>query len=107
MHVKVWMHSCPILPVLPDTKKKTSTEQIVGIIAATFGGVSLCIMVAICCFMRKPIHVLVPFEYHHKPVASDLYFSPKEDFRFQDLVDATNNFLESVVIGRGDCGTVL
>lgn len=91
-------------PMLPTTK--TSTEQIVGIIAATVGGVSLCIMVAICWFMRKPVHVLVPFEDHHKPVASDLYFSPKEDFRFQDLVDATNNFSESAVIGRGACGTV-
>lgn len=37
---------------------------------------------------------------------SDIYFSPKEGFTFQDLVAATDNFNDRFVIGRGACGTV-
>ncbi|KAJ0606226.1 putative protein kinase RLK-Pelle-LRR-XI-1 family [Helianthus annuus] len=40
------------------------------------------------------------------PVSSDIYFPPKDAFKFQELVDATRNFHDSYVIGRGAAGTV-
>jgi len=49
--------------------------------------------------------VLVPSE-DQQSVMSDVYFFPKEGFTFQDLAEATDNFSEAVVIGRGACGTV-
>ncbi|KAE8677683.1 putative leucine-rich repeat receptor-like protein kinase [Hibiscus syriacus] len=35
-----------------------------------------------------------------------IYFHPKEGFTFQDLIEATNYFDESYVVGSGACGTV-
>jgi hypothetical protein len=37
---------------------------------------------------------------------SDIYFPPREGFTFQDLLEATNNFNEGFVIGKGAVGTV-
>lgn len=40
------------------------------------------------------------------PNSSDIYFPPKDGFKFQEILEATRNFHNSYVIGRGAVGTV-
>ncbi|TYI16425.1 hypothetical protein ES332_A08G253900v1 [Gossypium tomentosum] len=95
-------------PRVPDTKdKQIRLGKLVAIIAATIGGVSLVLIAVIIYFMRRPVRTVATLQ--EKPPStqvSDIYFSPKEGFTFQDLVAATENFNESFVVGRGACGTV-
>ena len=96
-------------PLLPQDKEENRNRlgKIVAIISAAIGGVSLILIIVIIHFMTRPIDTVAPKQ--DKPFSSpvsDIYFSPKEGFSFQDLVAATDNFDESFVIGKGACGTV-
>jgi hypothetical protein len=81
--------------------------KIITIIAAAVGGVSLILIVIILYFMRRPAETVPSLQDKEIQSAdSDIYFPPKEWFTFQDLVEATNNFHDSYVVGKGACGTV-
>ncbi|XP_020963325.1 leucine-rich repeat receptor-like serine/threonine-protein kinase At1g17230 [Arachis ipaensis] len=54
--------------------------------------------------VRSP--AFVSLEGQTRPHVTDNYYFPKEGFTYQDLLEATRNFAESAVIGRGACGTV-
>lgn len=69
------------------------------------GSISLILTVGICWFIKRRVPVFVKFE-DQKPDVSDEYYFPKEGFTFHDLLEATGNFSENAVIGRGACGTV-
>ncbi|KAK8541738.1 hypothetical protein V6N12_014365 [Hibiscus sabdariffa] len=70
------------------------------------GGVSLILIVILIYQMRRPRESVASVkEKEMPPPASDIYFHPKEGFTFQDLIEATNNFHESFILGRGACGT--
>jgi hypothetical protein len=81
--------------------------KIIAIISAVIGGISLILILVIVYFMRRPVDMVAPLQDQSSssPI-SDIYFSPKDEFTFQDLVVATENFDDSFVIGRGACGTV-
>ncbi|XP_050130348.1 probable leucine-rich repeat receptor-like protein kinase At2g33170 [Malus sylvestris] len=85
----------------------THRSKIVTVIAAAVGGVSLILIAVILYFMRRPGQ-RVPFLQYKDALSpdTDMYLPAKEGFTFQDLVEATNNFHESYVIGRGACGIV-
>ncbi|KAJ4969466.1 hypothetical protein NE237_016167 [Protea cynaroides] len=99
----------PSSPSFPPISKgvRALVAKIIAIIAAVVGGISLILIVILVYFMRCPVEIIAPSEdkQSSSPV-SDIYFSPKEGLTFQDLVEATNNFDNSFVIGRGACGTV-
>ncbi|RVW13597.1 putative leucine-rich repeat receptor-like protein kinase [Vitis vinifera] len=81
--------------------------KIITVVAAVVGGISLILIVIILYFMRRPVEVVASLQDKEIPSSvSDIYFPPKEGFTFQDLVEATNNFHDSYVVGRGACGTV-
>ncbi|KAF2305307.1 hypothetical protein GH714_003613 [Hevea brasiliensis] len=87
--------------------KNARLGKIIAIVAAFVGGVSLILVIMIIYFMRRPVETVAPLqEKSFSSPVSDIYFSPKEGFTFQDLVAATDNFDDSFVIGRGACGTV-
>lgn len=82
-----------------------SMQEVVGIGASVVVTAILVIMVGACWFCRRSSRVFIPLE-EDRSFASDSYFSPKADFKFQDILEATNNFSKSFVIGSGACGTV-
>ncbi|KAI3923477.1 hypothetical protein MKW92_043965 [Papaver armeniacum] len=80
--------------------------KIVGIVAAAISGISLILIAVLLYYMRKrPSEILTPVQDKCSS-DSDVQFSPRKGFSFQDLVDATNSFDESFIIGKGACGTV-
>lgn len=92
----------------PDTEgTSVRIGKIIAIISAVIGGSSLILIIVIIYFMRRPVAIIasLPDKPSSSPV-SDIYFSPKDGFTFQDLVVATDNFDDSFVLGRGACGTV-
>lgn len=99
----------PSVTLFSPTVKEPNAPlgKIVAIAAAAIGGVSLVLIVVILCFMRRPVETVAPLQDKQLTASiEDMYFSPKEGFTFQDLVEATSNFDDSFVIGRGACGTV-
>jgi hypothetical protein len=92
----------------PDTEgTSVRIGKIIAIISAVIGGSSLILIIVIIYFMRRPVAIIASLT--DKPSSSpvsDIYFSPKDGFTFQDLVVATDNFDDSFVLGRGACGTV-
>ncbi|EYU32615.1 hypothetical protein MIMGU_mgv1a000562mg [Erythranthe guttata] len=90
---------------------EASRGKIITVVAAVIGGVSLILIAVILYVMRCHPVDSVPPSSQEKDVNvisndSDIYFPPKEGFTFQDLVEATNNFHDSFIIGRGAVGTV-
>ncbi|KAL0366790.1 UNVERIFIED_CONTAM: putative leucine-rich repeat receptor-like protein kinase [Sesamum radiatum] len=82
--------------------------KIITIVAAVIGGVSL-VLIAVILYVMKCHPVDMVASSPDKDISSldsDIYFPPKEGFTFQDLVEATNNFHDTFVIGRGAVGTV-
>ncbi|CAK8534807.1 unnamed protein product [Lathyrus sativus] len=91
------------------TKDGLSREKIVSIVSGVVGFVSLIFIVCICWTMmkRRRSDSFVSIEEQTKPhVLDDSYYFPKEGFTYNDLLEATGNFSEDEVIGRGACGTV-
>ncbi|KAJ1409321.1 Serine/threonine-protein kinase, active site [Sesbania bispinosa] len=59
--------------------------------------------------MRIPVDSIVPqqdIDGPHFPPVTDMYFFPKEELTFQDVVEATENFHSKYIIGKGGSGTV-
>ncbi|XP_059291339.1 probable leucine-rich repeat receptor-like protein kinase At2g33170 [Lycium ferocissimum] len=92
----------------PGVKNADSPRgKIVTVVAGVIGGVSLVLIAVILFYMKR--HPVERVATEDKDVSSsdpDIYFRPKEGFSFQDLVEATNNFHDSYVLGRGAVGTV-
>ncbi|KAL1299915.1 hypothetical protein AAHE18_18G142200 [Arachis hypogaea] len=84
----------------------STREKIVSIVSGVVGFVSLIFIVGICYAMRRRSPAFVSLEGQTRPHVTDNYYFPKEGFTYQDLLEATGNFAESAVIGRGACGTV-
>ncbi|RZB68917.1 Leucine-rich repeat receptor-like serine/threonine-protein kinase isoform A, partial [Glycine soja] len=68
---------------------------------------SLGIIVCICFSMRRGSRAaFVSLEGQIDAHVLDNYYFPKEGFTYQDLLEATRNFSEATVLGRGACGIV-
>ncbi|CAI9088968.1 OLC1v1023441C1 [Oldenlandia corymbosa var. corymbosa] len=88
-------------------KESSSKQKIVTIVSAVVGLISLTFIVALCWVMkRQKPPSFVSAEDESRPDILESYYFPKEGFAYQDLVEATGNFSDSAVIGRGACGTV-
>jgi len=89
-------------------KDGLSREKIVSIVSGVIGFVSLIFIVCICWTMmrRHRSDSFVSIEEQTKSYVLDNYYFPKEGFTYNDLLEATGNFSEGEVIGRGACGTV-
>ncbi|KAJ6761636.1 LEUCINE-RICH REPEAT RECEPTOR-LIKE PROTEIN KINASE FAMILY PROTEIN-RELATED [Salix koriyanagi] len=99
----------PQLSSHPSDTNGTSVRlgKIVAIISAVIGGISLILIIVIIHFMRRPVDMVAPLQdIPPSSLVSDIYFSPKDGFTFQDLVVATENFDDSFILGKGACGTV-
>ena len=93
--------------VPPQTNAESSQGKIITVIAATVGGISLVLIVVILIYMQRPVETVASVEENGADSSvSDIYFPPKEGFNFHDLIEATNNFDDMYIIGRGACGTV-
>ncbi|KAK3021141.1 hypothetical protein RJ639_045914 [Escallonia herrerae] len=96
-------------PVPPSLKSADAPRgKIIMVVAAVVGGISLVLILVILYLMkRRPVETVSSLQDSEicSPV-SDIYFPPKEGLTFQDLVEATKNFHESYIIGRGAVGTV-
>ena len=85
----------------------SSREIIVSIVSGVVGLVSLIFIVCICFAMRRRSRAaFVSLEGQTKTHVLDNYYFPKEGFTYQDLLEATRNFSEATVLGRGACGIV-
>ncbi|ESW21243.1 hypothetical protein PHAVU_005G054300 [Phaseolus vulgaris] len=85
----------------------SSREKIVSIVSGVVGLVSLIFIVWICLAMRHRSHdAFASLEGQPNTHVLDNYYFPKEGFTYQDLLEATGNFSENAVLGRGACGTV-
>jgi len=63
--------------------------------------------VCICFSMRRGSRAaFVSLEGQIDAHVLDNYYFPKEGFTYQDLLEATRNFSEATVLGRGACGIV-
>ena len=66
-----------------------------AIISAAIGRVSLILIVVIIYFMTRPVDNVAPLQDKaSSSFVSNVYFSSKEGFSFQDLVAATNRYDE-------------
>ncbi|MCD7466148.1 hypothetical protein HAX54_002563 [Datura stramonium] len=92
----------------PRVKSEDSPRaKIVTVVAGVIGGVSLVLIVVILYYMKRhPVEMVATQDKDTASSDPDIYFRPKEGFTFQDLVEATNNFHDSYVLGRGAVGTV-
>ncbi|KAJ6428343.1 hypothetical protein OIU84_023717 [Salix udensis] len=97
-----------LLVLLHKKKLNAPRGRIITIVAAVVGGVSLLLIIVILYFMRRPTETSAPsmHDQENPSTESDIYFPLKDGLTFQDLVEATNNFDDSFVLGRGACGTV-
>ncbi|CAI9771196.1 unnamed protein product [Fraxinus pennsylvanica] len=95
---------------IPSVRSSDASQgKVITVVAAVIGGVSLVLIVAILYVMKRhPVEMAVSLQEDNdiSSPGSDIYFHPKEGFTFQDLVEATNNFHDNYVIGRGGVGTV-
>ncbi|KAL8260671.1 hypothetical protein R6Q59_028624 [Mikania micrantha] len=84
-----------------------SRDKIVSIVSGVVGFFSLIFAIGVCWAIknRKPLCVVLE-EERVKPDVVNSYYFPKAGFRYQDLVEATHNFSEYDVIGKGACGVV-
>ncbi|KAF5738525.1 leucine-rich repeat receptor-like protein kinase [Tripterygium wilfordii] len=81
--------------------------RIITYVAAAIGGVSLILIAILLYFMRRPTETVIALQ--DKEISSsesDIYFPPKDGLTLQLLIEATNNFHDSFIVGRGACGTV-
>ncbi|XVF65038.1 hypothetical protein PTKIN_Ptkin09bG0214300 [Pterospermum kingtungense] len=103
------LQSCigdPSSPSMLPVNKSTRGRIIIAV-AGVVGGVSIIFIVILIYQMRRPPEIVESLPEKEIPSpAPDIYFHPKEGFTFQDLIEATNNFHESYILGRGACGTV-
>ncbi|KAH7293051.1 hypothetical protein KP509_28G009600 [Ceratopteris richardii] len=90
-----------------------SAGTIILVISALIGGTVIMAIIASWWYTKpwytKPStqeFVDVDKEESRRLSGSDHSFFPKPGFTFQSIVDATDNFAESSVLGRGACGTV-
>ncbi|KAH6788762.1 Leucine-rich receptor-like protein kinase family protein [Perilla frutescens var. frutescens] len=81
-------------------------EKIVSIVSLCVGMISLSFIVAVCWIMRRPLPSFASLEDQLRVDELDSYYFPKEGFNYQDLVEATGNFSETAVVGKGACGVV-
>ncbi|XP_020096126.1 leucine-rich repeat receptor-like serine/threonine-protein kinase At1g17230 isoform X1 [Ananas comosus] len=86
-------------------KKDASREKIVSIASFVVGIVSLFLTAAVCWSLKRRTPNL-PSNEDRKQNVSGPYYLLKEQITYQELLEATGNFSESAVIGRGACGTV-
>jgi hypothetical protein len=92
---------------VPQKNMDAPRGRIITIVAAVVGGVSLILIIVILYFMRHPTATASSVHDKENPSPeSNIYFPLKDGITFQDLVQATNNFHDSYVVGRGACGTV-
>ncbi|KAG0459240.1 hypothetical protein HPP92_022368 [Vanilla planifolia] len=81
--------------------------EIVAIIFAAIGGLSLVLIAVILFFLRLPVEAVAPLhDTQFSSAESGFCILPKDGFKVNDLVTATNYFDEDFVIGRGASGTV-
>ncbi|KAK0608064.1 hypothetical protein LWI29_025007 [Acer saccharum] len=85
----------------------TSLGRIITTVAAAVGGVSLILIIIILYLIIRPFKMVMSLQ-DNEISSPDLYvyFLPNEGFTFKDLVETTNNFHESYVIGSGASGMV-
>ncbi|KAJ0744519.1 putative protein kinase RLK-Pelle-LRR-XI-1 family [Helianthus annuus] len=82
-------------------------DKIVSVVSGIVGFFSLIFAMGVCWAIKNRKPVCVPLEEEQvKPDVLDNYYFPKAGFKYQDLVEATHNFSEDVVIGKGACGVV-
>ncbi|PIM97199.1 Serine/threonine protein kinase [Handroanthus impetiginosus] len=92
----------------PSPLEKTDSRlgEII-IIVAPVGAPLVLIVVILYAVKHNSVNMASSLHDEHlSSPDSDIYFPPKEGFTFQDLVEATNNFHEAFVIGKGTVGTV-
>ncbi|KAH9723783.1 Leucine-rich repeat receptor-like serine/threonine-protein kinase [Citrus sinensis] len=87
-------------------KGGSTKEKLVSIISVIVGLISLSFIIGISWAMKCRKPAFVPLEEQKNPEVIDNYYFPKEGFKYHNLLEATGNFSESAVIGRGACGTV-
>ncbi|KAL0306640.1 UNVERIFIED_CONTAM: Leucine-rich repeat receptor-like serine/threonine-protein kinase [Sesamum radiatum] len=91
----------------PGWLKETSEkEKIVSIVSFCIGVISLTFIVAVCWVMRGQKSTFASLEDQLKTDDLDSYYFPKEGFSYQDLVEATGNFSDTAIVGKGACGVV-
>ncbi|CAE5957732.1 unnamed protein product [Arabidopsis arenosa] len=100
-------------PLVPHSDSKLSwlvngsqRQKILTITCMVIGSVFLITFLAICWAIKRREPAFVALEDQTKPDVMDSYYFPKKGFTYQGLVDATRNFSEDVLLGRGACGTV-
>ncbi|MCD7445990.1 hypothetical protein HAX54_024694 [Datura stramonium] len=79
--------------------------KIVTIVAAVVGVFLLVIMVVLYLMKRHPVQMVASVSDKNGVISSfRLIFPSEEGVHFQDLVEATSNFHDSYVVGRGAVG---
>ncbi|MQL71035.1 hypothetical protein Taro_003352 [Colocasia esculenta] len=86
-------------------KRNIWKERTISIASVVVGFFSLVLTVGICWYIKRRVPVYVSFE-EQKHNLSDISYFPKDGITYQELLEATGNFSEGSVIGRGACGTV-
>lgn len=87
-------------------KQGSSKEKIVSIVLLIVVSATLIVVVSICRAFNHTAPEFVSLEDKTKPDSLNPYYFPRAGLKYQDLLEATENFSESAVIGRGACGTV-
>ncbi|KAI3712182.1 hypothetical protein L1987_70731 [Smallanthus sonchifolius] len=83
-----------------------SKDKIVSIVSGIVGFFSLICAMGVCWAIKNRKPVRMSLEEHAKPDVFHNYYFPKAGFKYQDLVEATDDFSDNVVIGKGACGVV-
>jgi len=96
----------PSLTYKPSWIREGSSKEKIVSIFSVVGLLSLLIIVGVCWAMKHHGSAFVSLEEQIKTDMLDNYYSPKEGFTYQSLLEATGNFSEDGVIGRGAYGTV-
>ncbi|KAL4588885.1 hypothetical protein LXL04_001783 [Taraxacum kok-saghyz] len=96
-----------------DSNHGFSKQKVVSIICGIIGFFSLIFTTGVCfaIMKRKPVCVSLEEEEeeeeeHMNAYVLNNYYFPKVGFRYQDILEATHNFSDNVVIGKGACGVV-
>jgi hypothetical protein len=93
-------------PNSPTHSSPNKLGKILAIVAAIISAVSLVLIVAIIYLMRNFTVSQQVIDKPNSPHVSNMYFFPKEELSFQDMVEATENFHSKYEIGKGGSGTV-
>uniref|UniRef100_A0A803NVU6 non-specific serine/threonine protein kinase n=1 Tax=Cannabis sativa TaxID=3483 RepID=A0A803NVU6_CANSA len=88
------------------TKKGSTKAKLVIIITVVAGLIFIFLIMGLFWAINGNHPTFLSIEEQPKPDVFDDYYFPKEGFSYQDLVEATSNFSESTILGRGACGTV-